>query len=1409
MSIKGGSSGGVTLGVTVSVDTINQQKIDALADTLERIANGSKLTNYLKSTTALIEDLNAAANRFDPFGFDSENLREAEDILNIVNSLIAQTGEQDLSKIISGYDRLADVISQAREALGGVGAVAGYERSVFENAYKGINSMVTATQSFDQVVKTLSAPTIIKALTDEISELKAQLESSDAHYLTQQIGELRDELGSAEADLLQYKRKLQDVTQENIRAYETYLKFHGVDWQSLSGEQWDTAYRVYDKLRDGSITVIDAIAEIRTALSELFDQTSSRGIIDEQSVTRTVELTQQQGAALEQMTGSIDGVKSLEQVLAALFKTAGDAEGSIKGVDTSIADLVNQLRELSSVDLPKIDGLVDLFNSIQRLSKFSGSTKSLDSFIQKIRSLASSDIRLSSLASLSNVHLDGFKDVRVSKTITYIGELSKNVNSEALEKLSKLDFSALSGLRFSGWKNFKLSGGMVSNIDQLSEAIKKLKIDKLERFASIKWNNLTGLTIKRGAIDQIQRLSEAVNLLRVFKAANVEATENGITVSEVNAMAEARRVEAEQVSRATRAIKEYYRAQLELYNAGDNIRQVDGVYVAAADGYEELAQRLNETRNSFQLVTNAENMNGLSVQSYVRIINTAADAAQDYANKIDSLRRKELEQAATAQTQTKAASEAKDSKDHFERASRALRDYYNLLVEVTNKTKGALSRGADGQWMDTSADQRYATYTEQLNRYEAVYRDYLETISTDKTLTEQLASAKDKLARAEQNAANAETDRIAAANSKISRQSELEQIKDATAAIKEYYAAQLELYKRGGNGLVTQDSTGAYITMDDSLRGLVDRLNSARTSFEMLTSAENASSMSSEGYEKILRASSAAYKEFGIQLDNIAAKERAAESRQSAAQARAEEAAQLRQITRAYSEYYQVQLELYSARDQITFDNGRYSSNSDLEYYTELANRLNQTSTNLYSLTDALSISKLSLSAQSEVANIAAQAADKYADSLRNLKKQEMQRNEAQRAKEEAKAEADAVKEQVEAYNRLSETLTRYYKIWREVVSKGYPVVDDQATGLWVDKSENGAYTLIVDQLNTYRQELQAARTAEAEAKLSAEQLNNIRKLERQQLEDLSRVQVDVGVKAEAAAAKERTALEKTARDLQDRYAALEARSTPKTHGAYYTSIQQNITALRNLNEAFKNGEMSSEEYRTKLDELDSSYKSLDNAIRTIGADSEKFTSRVGKMFKSFSVWFGTTRIVMSIFRYFKQMVQASIELESAFNRLQIVTGATDAEMKKFSDTAFELAGKLGKSVSEVTSAIETFSRLGYNLSEAGKLAEYATIMSNVADTSLEDATTGITSIIKGFGMDVSNAEHVADVLIEVGQKYAVSASELMVAYEKAGAALNATNTSFEKSAGLIAAANASVQNANTVGKHMPSITAM
>lgn len=257
-----------------------------------------------------------------------------------------------------------------------------------------------------------------------------------------------------------------------------------------------------------------------------------------------------------------------------------------------------------------------------------------------------------------------------------------------------------------------------------------------------------------------------------------------------------------------------------------------------------------------------------------------------------------------------------------------------------------------------------------------------------------------------------------------------------------------------------------------------------------------------------------------------------------------------------------------------------------------------------------------------------------------------------------------------------------------------------------------------------------------------------------------------------------------------------------------YKTYEEQIEALRQLIDESEKGSVTLEDFKKRLQDIKDVGKESADTIRSNGEDIGSFSSKLSGMIQRFSFYFSMTRVVMMTIQKLKEMVKASVEIETAMARIQIVTGATDTQMTSFFESAANQAKELGKNITDVAKSIETFSRLGYSLTDATQLSKYATIMSNVGDTTVENATTGITSIIKGYGLNPSDAEHVSDVLINVGQKYAISAEELMEAFQRGGAALAASGTSFEESAALFAATNASLQNAATTGTLWKTVSA-
>lgn len=259
---------------------------------------------------------------------------------------------------------------------------------------------------------------------------------------------------------------------------------------------------------------------------------------------------------------------------------------------------------------------------------------------------------------------------------------------------------------------------------------------------------------------------------------------------------------------------------------------------------------------------------------------------------------------------------------------------------------------------------------------------------------------------------------------------------------------------------------------------------------------------------------------------------------------------------------------------------------------------------------------------------------------------------------------------------------------------------------------------------------------------------------------------------------------------------------------ASYSALKDQITALEALKTGLMNGSVSAEQFKERFASIKATVVDSSAAIRAAGENTQSFGDRISGLASKFSSWLTVSQAIMYAIRTIKQMVSAAVEVESAMAQIQIVTGASDSQMEAFLTKSIALAKELGQSVTDVASSIETFARLGYNMSDSSNLAKYANIMANVGNTDVDTATTGITSIIKGYEMDASDAEHVSDVLVKVGQEYAISAEELMAAFQRGGAALHASGTDFEKSAALFAATNASLQNAETTGTMWKTVSA-
>lgn len=173
-----------------------------------------------------------------------------------------------------------------------------------------------------------------------------------------------------------------------------------------------------------------------------------------------------------------------------------------------------------------------------------------------------------------------------------------------------------------------------------------------------------------------------------------------------------------------------------------------------------------------------------------------------------------------------------------------------------------------------------------------------------------------------------------------------------------------------------------------------------------------------------------------------------------------------------------------------------------------------------------------------------------------------------------------------------------------------------------------------------------------------------------------------------------------------------------------------------------------------------------------------------------------------------QQLYTNVVQLDGALTQISIVTGTSGSALRSFANDASETAKAVGSTTSAIISSTETYARLGYSLTDSLNLADITARYANVAGVDTESATAALTSVMKGFNIDPSNMELVVDKLVKVGQEYAISAGELGDALQRGGAALAAGGATFDEAISILAAGNAAVQNADTVGNAMKTVSA-
>lgn len=173
-----------------------------------------------------------------------------------------------------------------------------------------------------------------------------------------------------------------------------------------------------------------------------------------------------------------------------------------------------------------------------------------------------------------------------------------------------------------------------------------------------------------------------------------------------------------------------------------------------------------------------------------------------------------------------------------------------------------------------------------------------------------------------------------------------------------------------------------------------------------------------------------------------------------------------------------------------------------------------------------------------------------------------------------------------------------------------------------------------------------------------------------------------------------------------------------------------------------------------------------DQNLSALGADLnptiwEQMTSSVkgwfSQLLRGQLVW----KVMGMIQRAIGTIIEDAKKLDAVLVDLQIVTGDTRKNTRNLISTYASLAQALSSTTSEVASAANDWLRQGYSVSESIDLITASLQLSKLGMIDSGKATSYLTSMLKGFKLEASDATTIVDKLTKVDMSAATSAGDI------------------------------------------------
>jgi len=185
-----------------------------------------------------------------------------------------------------------------------------------------------------------------------------------------------------------------------------------------------------------------------------------------------------------------------------------------------------------------------------------------------------------------------------------------------------------------------------------------------------------------------------------------------------------------------------------------------------------------------------------------------------------------------------------------------------------------------------------------------------------------------------------------------------------------------------------------------------------------------------------------------------------------------------------------------------------------------------------------------------------------------------------------------------------------------------------------------------------------------------------------------------------------------------------------------------------------------------------------------LSKNTEKATKSTGKLQKELTKMAAKALAVSTVFATINKAISGSIktfrDFEFQMAKVRAITGASEMDFKKLSNTAQDLGRSTFFTAQQVAELQTNFGKLGFSTKEILQAQEATLLLATATDSDLARAAIVAGASIRGFGLDASETSRVTDVMAKAFTSSALDIEKFQTSMTKVAPIAAGANISLE-----------------------------